>query len=115
MRHSSKWIIRLGDGTPESHTKVQLAINNLWRFTGELFEMNENDTIMISKKIGVKRTSLKSDWDTIINNIFSEATVNRPEDNYMHLGGRDGIHTEHLGHMLSDMQYLQNAYPNAKW
>ena len=115
FRHSSKWIIRLGDGTPESHAKVQTSINNLWGFTGELFEINKKDAVMIKQKIGVERSSLKSDWDVLVNDIFSEATVNRPKDEFMYSGGRDGIHTEHLGHMLSDMQYLQNAYPDAKW
>tara|TARA_Y100001970_G_C14121233_1_gene796418 strand:- start:163 stop:918 length:756 start_codon:yes stop_codon:yes gene_type:complete len=115
LRHSTNWIIRLGDGTPESHAKVQIAINNLWSFSGELFEMNKNDKMMLNKKIGINRESLKSDWDDIVNDVFLEATVNRPEDEYMHSGGRQGIHTEHLGHMLSEMQYLQNAYPDAKW
>ena len=71
--------------------------------------------MMLNKKIGINRESLKSDWDDIVNDVFLEATVNRPEDEYMHSGGRQGIHTEHLGHMLSEMQYLQNAYPDAKW
>ena len=115
FRHSSKWIIRLGDGTPTSHAKVQSAINNLWRFTKELFEMNENDTQMEQKKIGVDCEALKLDWDKMINDIFSEATVNIPEGISMTTGGKRGIHTEHLGHLLSDMQYLQRAYPDAKW
>ena len=115
LRHSSKWIIRLGDGTPESHAKVQSAINNLWMFTAELFEMNENDIQMNQQKIGVDCSVLKPEWDKIVNDVFSEASVNRPEDEHMTTGGRQGIHTEHLGHLLSDMQYLQRAYPDAKW
>ena len=115
LRHSSKWIIRLGDGTVESHAKVQSAIDNLWMFTNELFEMNEIDNEMLEQKIGVDCSKLKIEWDKIINEILSEATLNRPEDANMPTGGRQGIHTEHLGHMLSNMQYLQRAYPNAKW
>ena len=115
LRHSSKWIIRLGDGTPESHAKVQLAIDNLWMFTEELFEMNENDIQIEEQKIGVDCKSLKVEWDKIINDVFLEATVERPEDGYMTIGGRTGIHTEHLGHLLSHMQYLQRTFPDAKW
>ena len=115
LRHSSKWIIRLGDGTAESHEKVQSAIDNLWMFTNELFEMNEIDNEMLEKKIGVDCSKLKIEWDKIINEVLSEATLNRPEDANMPTGGRQGIHTEHLGHLLSDMQYLQRAYPDATW
>ena len=115
FRHSSKWIIRLGDGTVESHAKVQSAINNLWMFTNELFEMNQIDNNMLTQKIGVDCTKLKIEWDKIINEVLSEATLNRPEDANMPTGGRQGIHTEHLGHLLSDMQYLQRAYPDATW
>ena len=115
FRHSSKWIIRLGDGTAESHEKVQSAIDNLWMFTNELFEMNEIDNEMLEQKIGVDCSKLKIEWDKIINEILSEATLNRPEDANMPTGGRQGIHTEHLGHLLSDMQYLQRAYPDATW
>ena len=115
LRHSSKWIIRLGDGTAESHAKVQSAIDNLWMFTNELFEMNEIDNEMLEQKIGVDCSKLKTEWDKIINEVLSEATLNRPEDANMPTGGRQGIHTEHLGHLLSDMQYLQRAYPDAIW
>ena len=115
LRHSSKWIIRLGDGTVESHAKVQSAIDNLWMFTNELFEMNEIDNEMLEQKIGVDCSKLKIEWDKIINEVLFEATLNRPEDANMPTGGRQGIHTEHLGHLLSDMQYLQRAYPDAIW
>ena len=115
FRHSSKWVIRLGDGTEESNAKVQSAIDNLWMFTNELFEMNDIDNEMVKQKIGVDCSSLKSEWDNIIDKVLAEATLKRPEDTYMISGGREGIHTEHLGHLLSDMQYLQRAYPDSKW
>ena len=115
LRHSSKWIIRLGDGTAESHAKVQSAIDNLWMFSDELFEINEIDKEMVKEKIGVDCSSIKAEWDKIIDDVLAEATLKRPEDTHMTTGGREGIHTEHLGHLLSDMQYLQRAYPDAKW
>ena len=115
LRHSSKWIIRLGDGTVESHAKVQSAIDNLWMFSDELFEINEIDKEMVKEKIGVDRSSIKAEWDKIIDDVLAEATLRRPENIHMTSGGREGIHTEHLGHLLSDMQYLQRAYPDAKW
>ena len=115
LRHSSKWIIRLGDGTAESHAKVQSAIDNLWMFSDELFEINEVDKEMVKEKIGVDCSSIKAKWDKIIDEVLAEATLKRPEDIHMTTGGREGIHTEHLGHLLSDMQYLQRAYPDAKW
>jgi ring-1,2-phenylacetyl-CoA epoxidase subunit PaaC len=115
LRHSSKWIIRLGDGTDESHEKAQSAIDNLWMFTNELFEMNEIENEMVTQKIGVDCSSIQVEWDQIIDEVLSEATLKRPENTHMTSGGRKGIHTEHLGHLLSDMQYLQRAYPDAKW
>jgi ring-1,2-phenylacetyl-CoA epoxidase subunit PaaC len=115
LRHSSKWIIRLGDGTNESHQKIQSAINVLWMFTHELFEMNKIDNEMLRQNIGVDGSLLKEEWNHIINDTLSEATLNRPENTNTLTGGRQGIHSEHLGHLLSDMQYLQRAYPNATW
>jgi len=115
LRHSSKWIIRLGDGTDESHEKAQSAIDNLWVFTNELFEMNEIENEMVAQKIGVDCSSIQAEWNQIIDEVFSEATLKKPENTHMTSGGRKGIHTEHLGHLLSDMQYLQHAYPDAKW
>ena len=115
FRHSSKWVIRLGDGTAESHEKMQSAIDDLWMFSDELFEMNEVDNNMLTQKIGVDCLTIKAKWDQIIDEVLSEATLKRPENIHMTSGGREGIHTEHLGHLLSDMQYLQRAYPGAEW
>ena len=115
FRHSSKWVIRLGDGTYESHEKMQSAIDDLWMFTDELFEMNEVDNNMLTQKIGVDCLIIKAKWNQIIDEVLSEATLKRPANIHMTSGGREGIHTEHLGHLLSDMQYLQRAYPDAEW
>ena len=115
LRHSSKWVLRLGDGTAESHKKAQFAIDELWMFTGELFQMNQNELEMVDKGIGVDCSNLKANWMENITKIINMATLSIPGDEYMQSGGREGIHTEHLGHMLSDMQYLQRAYPDAEW
>ncbi|MBC8266894.1 MAG: phenylacetate-CoA oxygenase subunit PaaC [Flavobacteriales bacterium] len=115
LRHSSNWLIRLGDGTDESNKKVQKSLNDIWMFTGNLFEMDELDTDMLNKGIGIDNSLLKSEWDKKVNDTLSSAKLNRPEDGYMQTGSKEGIHTEHLGHLLSEMQFLQRAHPNAKW
>ena len=115
LRHSSNWMIRLGDGTKESNTKTQKALEILWQYTGELFEMDEIDTKLLNTKIGVDNKALKSEWDKIVNTTLKEAKLKRPEDGYMATGGKKGMHTESLGFLLAEMQYLPRAYPNAKW
>ena len=115
FRHSSQWVIRLGAGTEESHNKMSLGLNKLWKFTDEFFIMDETDIDMMKQKIGVNREALKSKWAKRVDDILEEATLEKPKDVHMLLGGKRGIHTEHLGHILSDMQYLQRAYPDAKW
>ena len=115
LRHSSNWLIRLGDGTKQSNTKIQEGINTMWQFTGELFEMDEIDKQILNVGIGVDNTALKHDWDSLVNKTLSKAKLNRPEDAYMATGGKKGLHTEHLGFILAEMQYLQRAYPDAKW
>ncbi|MBT4882262.1 MAG: phenylacetate-CoA oxygenase subunit PaaC [Flavobacteriales bacterium] len=115
LRHSSNWLVRLGDGTAESNTKTQVALDELWMYTGELFEMDEVDTELVNSGIAVDNSVLKSDWDTMVNNILTKAKLTRPEDAYMATGGKKGLHTEYLGFILSEMQFLQRAYPDAKW
>ena len=115
LRHSSNWMIRLGDGTKESNTKTQKALEILWQYTGELFEMDEIDTKLLNTKIGVDNKALKSVWDKIVNTTLKEAKLKRPEDGYMATGGKKVMHTESLGFLLAEMQYLPRAYPNAKW
>ena len=115
LRHSSNWMIRLGDGTKESNTKTQKALEILWQYTGELFEMDEIDTKLLNTKIGVDNKALKSEWNKIVNTTLKEAKLKRPEDGYMATGGKKGMHTESLGFLLAEMQYLPRAYPNAKW
>ena len=115
LRHSSNWIIRLGDGTQESNKKTQTSLDNIWEFTGELFEMDEIDNELFDIGIGVNNTALKNQWDEIVNKTLKKAKLSRPEDGYMATGGKKGIHTEYLGFLLAEMQFLQRAYPDAKW
>jgi ring-1,2-phenylacetyl-CoA epoxidase subunit PaaC len=115
LRHSSNWLIRLGDGTGESNTKVQDALEELWMYTGELFEMDNLDTELLNNGIAVDNSALKSEWDRMVNITLVKAKLTRPEDAYMATGGKKGLHTEYLGYILSEMQFLQRAYPDAKW
>ena len=115
LRHSSNWVIRLGDGTQESKDKIQKSLNNIWKYTGEFFEMDELDEKMLKEKIGVNNKNLKKDWDKLVDETLIKAKLKRPEDGYMMTGSRKGIHTEMLGKILSEMQYLPRAYPDAKW
>jgi ring-1,2-phenylacetyl-CoA epoxidase subunit PaaC len=102
LRHSSGWVIRLGDGTEESHRRMQAGIDAMWRFTGELFELEET-------------AALRSGWEAKVGSVLAEATLTAPEDPYQATGGRTGRHTEHLGHILAEMQWLQRTYPGLQW
>ena len=115
FRHSSAWAIRFGDGTEESHNKIQDALNELWRFTGELFEQDEVEEALIKQGIAVDTKALKATWEKQIDEVFAKATLKKPENAFMQTGGRKGIHTEHLGYLLSEMQTLPRMLPDAKW
>lgn len=116
VRHSSDWVIRLGDGTVESHHRMQEAVNELWSYTDELFEMDEVDSILIKDGIACDISSQRAEWDKMIDEVFEKATLIRPsEKGYQSTGGIYGHHTEHLGHLLSEMQILPRTYPDARW
>jgi ring-1,2-phenylacetyl-CoA epoxidase subunit PaaC len=115
QRFSSDWIKRLGDGTTESHQKMQDAIDGLWTYTDELFHQTDADKVMVSEGIGVDVTSLKEEYYAIVSKILEEATLKTPESKWFQKGGKEGIHTEHLGYLLSDLQYMQRTYPNMEW
>ncbi|MBO0766896.1 MAG: phenylacetate-CoA oxygenase subunit PaaC [Hyphomicrobiaceae bacterium] len=115
LRHGSEWVIRLGDGTAESHRRMQRAIDDIWMFTGELFEVDDVERAMIAAGIGTDASKLWPDWSDTVGEVLAKATLRRPADGWMISGGRRGIHTEHLGHMLAQMQFLQRAYPGATW
>lgn len=107
VKWSSEWVIRLGDGTAESHDRIKKAIEFLWPYTGEFFMNEKVDIVDVSM--------LKKQWLEKIMSVFSEATLPFPEEVFMQSGGKKGIHTEHLGFVLSEMQYLQRVYPGAQW
>ena len=104
-------MIRLGDGTRESHERMQRAIDDIWMFTGEMFEVDEVDRAMIAAGIAADASTLLPAWNETVGEVLAEATLKRPTDGWMISGGRRGTHTEHLGHMLAQMQFLKRAYP----
>jgi ring-1,2-phenylacetyl-CoA epoxidase subunit PaaC len=115
LRFSSDWIKRLGDGTEESHNKMQKAFNELWKYTDELFHLTVADLDMISKGIGVDTRILKGEYYSIITEVFEEAKLKIPDLKYFQKGGKQGVHTEHFGYLLSELQYMQRAYPKMQW
>jgi ring-1,2-phenylacetyl-CoA epoxidase subunit PaaC len=115
LKHSSEWIIRLGDGTQESHDKIQESVNHLWKFTNELFFMDQIDELLIQENIAVDLESLKSAWNSYVNEIFQQATLIIPSNGWQQAGGRKGLHSEHMGYALAELQYMQRAYPNMQW
>lgn len=115
QRFSSDWVKRLGDGTAESKIKMQNAINDLWTFTDELFHQTDADIDAVSTGIGVDVTKLKTPFYTKVNEILTEATLEIPEMKYFQKGGKQGIHSEHMGYLLADLQFMQRTYPNMTW
>lgn len=114
-RFSSDWIKRLGDGTEESHDRIQIAIDDLWVFTDELFHQTDADKVMVSDKIGINVTKLKAPYYKKISEILDESTLKTPDIKYFQKGGKNGIHSEHMGYLLADLQYMQRTFPNMKW
>jgi ring-1,2-phenylacetyl-CoA epoxidase subunit PaaC len=115
LRHSAEWLIRLGDGTPESHGRAQAALDELWMYTGELFEADAIERGLIERGVALDPQTLRPEWDETVDRVLGEATLKRPPDGWMQTGGRTGRHSEHLGFILADMQFLQRAYPGATW
>ncbi|WP_275075344.1 1,2-phenylacetyl-CoA epoxidase subunit PaaC [Providencia rettgeri] len=115
LRFSRNWIIRLGDGTAESHRRIQRSINELWRFTGELFHADNIEITLSEAGLAVDPRSLKDAWLTTITETFDDATLSVPEKDAYRLGGKQGSHTEHLGLLLTQLQFMQRAYPNSQW
>jgi ring-1,2-phenylacetyl-CoA epoxidase subunit PaaC len=115
LRHSSEWIVRLGDGTEESHARAQGAIDDLWAFTGEMFEVDAGERALIDTGIAVDPAGLRSQWLNTVSGVVSEATLVLPGNDWMQQGGRDGRHSEHLGHLLSELQSMQRTFPGVAW
>lgn len=115
LRYSSEWMIRLGDGTEVSYQKMQAAVDKLWPFSGEALESDELDQKMFEAGIGVDLNKIKPLVAQKVKEILSEATLQQPDNAWMQRGGKTGQHTEHLGYVLAEMQYLQRAYPGLEW
>ena len=115
LRHSSEWVIRLGDGTAESHARAQAAVDDLWSFTGEMFETDDSERSMIENGIVVDPAALRAQWLKTVSAIVGEATLALPSAGWMQKGGRSGRHSEHLGHLLSELQSMQRTFPGASW
>ena len=115
MRHSSEWVIRLGDGTQESHSKVQASLESLYRYAHELFFENEVDEILLNEGIIPAAKTLFPLWEKTVTEVFEMATMSLPKNNWKFQGGREGRHSEHMGFLLAEMQYMQRTYPNMEW
>jgi ring-1,2-phenylacetyl-CoA epoxidase subunit PaaC len=115
LRHSSEWIIRLGDGTEESHRRAQTAIDDLWAYTGEMFRVDDSERGLIDKGVAVDPAKLRAPWLKTVTGVVKEATLALPKSDWMQQGGRDGRHSEHLGHLLSELQSMPRTFPGATW
>jgi ring-1,2-phenylacetyl-CoA epoxidase subunit PaaC len=115
LRRSSGWVVRLGVGTEESHSRMERAAVELWPFTGELFEIDPIEEAIVQAKIGPDLRALQAPWLDSVKTRFAEATLALPGSDCMQRGGKRGIHTEAFGYLLAEMQFLQRAYPNAQW
>jgi ring-1,2-phenylacetyl-CoA epoxidase subunit PaaC len=115
LRHSSEWIVRLGDGTEESHRRAQVAIDELWAFTGEMFAVDDSERGLIDAGAAIDPAVLKPLWLKTISGVAGEATLALPGNDWMQQGGRVGHHSEHLGHLLSELQSLQRTFPGTTW
>lgn len=114
--HSALWLVRLGDGTGESHRRVASALEDLWPYTGELFEMDDADRRLQEAGVAVDARAFRADWREALDQVLTEARLALPSDDaWMHSGGRSGRHSEHLGHLLATMQFLPRSYPDASW
>jgi ring-1,2-phenylacetyl-CoA epoxidase subunit PaaC len=115
VRHSSEWVIRLGDGTDESHRRAQTAIDDLWAYTGEMFEADDSERGLIDAGVAIDPAALRPRWMDTVSNVLREATLVLPKSDWMQQGGRSGRHSEHLGHLLSELQSMQRTFPGATW
>src|SRR6476661_1920787 len=115
LRWSSEWVIRLGDGTEESNTRLNNALADTWMFTGELFVPSPYELALAQQGIAADPQTLKEQWIEKVSTVFQEATLVTPTQTWMQQGGKEGKHTEHMGYLLAEMQQLQRTYPNATW
>lgn len=115
VQHSGEWVIRLGDGTEESHLRMQRALDDLWPYTAELFAPTAVDDTLSAMGIGAAWTSLRTAWESAVRPVLEEATLEVPAGSAFLSRGKLGVHSEHMGHLLTEMQYLQRTYPGATW
>ncbi|HSR51870.1 MAG TPA: 1,2-phenylacetyl-CoA epoxidase subunit PaaC [Acidobacteriota bacterium] len=116
LRHSRRWVVQLGDGTEESHQRMQKALDEVWMYTGEIFQADDIDRRLHEDDMAPDLEELRPRWTKAVQDAVEEATLKLPDpDQYMAEGGRQGRHTEHLGHLLSEMQILPRSYPDATW
>ena len=115
LRHAAEWVIRLGDGTEESHARAQEAVDEFWSYTGEMFECDAAERTLVAAGLAVDPATVREAWDKTVGSVLSDATLTQPENPWMQSGGRSGRHSEHLGLLLSVMQHLQRTYPGATW
>lgn len=115
LRHSAEWVIRLGDGTEESAAHLAEALADLWPFTGEMFEVDGAERALIEAGVAVDPAQIRPLWLETVDRVFAEAVLVRPVDGWMQSGGRRGEHSEHLGHLLADLQFMQRTYPGSTW
>lgn len=115
VRRSADLVIRLGDGTEESHRRMQTALDDLWVYTGEMFMADGRDELLAAEGVVPDAQALREPWLKHVNAVLAEGTLKLPAGTWMQKGGKQGRHTEHLGYVLAEMQFLQRAYPNAQW
>ena len=115
LRHAAEWTIRLGDGTAESRRRAQDALDVLWMYTGEPFMPEAAEQALIGDGIAADPRALRADWNATVGDVLKRATLQPPADEWMQTGGRAGRHSEHLGYLLAELQFLQRAYPGATW
>lgn len=115
LRWSSEWVIRLGDGTNESRERTQNAANDMWMYTGELLRTGDTDEALVMDGTGTSLEAIKPSWNGRVQSVFNEATLVLPTGTWMQHGGREGKHTEHLGYILTELQFMQRAYPGMEW
>ena len=115
LRYSSEWVVRLGDGTKESHRRMQQAVDLLWPLTGEMFIPEDYESALTDAGISVDIAALKTDWEKKVDAVLQEATLQKPEATWMQSGGKRGVHSEQMGYILAELQYMQHAYPGLEW
>ena len=115
LKHSSQWLVRLGDGTEESHLRAQQSLNDLWRYTGEMFASDAIDKVIRDEFDGPNLNVIATQWRQAVAAIATAATLELPEDGWMASGGKEGRHSEYFGYLLADLQYMQRTYPGATW